>query len=173
MGNSESAFLRSLRGLGGAGGGAIELTALNDVTIGVMGSISVNGADGVEDWDGGGGGGSGGSVVVSAGGMVRHAGVISARGGDGGRTLRPLSRNAGGGGAGGRVALYGQSVEVLESSVEGGGESVDVGGGRYVEERGSGIGDRGKESVGACRGRSDRRRRGGWIRPTSKDITRV
>lgn len=133
---------RLLRGLGGAGGGAIELLALNDVTIGVMGSVAVDGGDGAEDWDGGGGGGSGGTVVVAAAGTVKHAGAISARGGHGGRTLRPLSRNGGGGGAGGRVVLYGQSVEIFGG---GGGEEeeeeeeeegatkkgvVDVGGGR-------------------------------------------
>ncbi|CAM9745851.1 unnamed protein product, partial [Hapterophycus canaliculatus] len=97
--NSSSSPSRLLRGLGGAGGGAIELLALNDLTIGVMGSIAVDGGDGVRDWDGGGGGGSGGSVVIAAGGTVRHDGEISARGGNGGRTLRPLSKNAGGGGA--------------------------------------------------------------------------
>lgn len=131
---------RLLRGLGGAGGGAIELVALNDLTIGVMGSVSVDGGDGVGDWDSGGGGGSGGSVVVAAGGTVRHAGEISARGGNGGRTLRPLSRNAGGGGAGGRVVLYGQSVEVVHGGGGLGAEEeeeskkgiIDVGGGRCV-----------------------------------------
>ncbi len=131
---------RLLRGLGGAGGGAVELLALNDVTIGVMGSVAVDGGDGAEDWDGGGGGGSGGSVVVAAGGALRHAGAISARGGHGGRTLRPLSRNGGGGGGGGRVALYGQSVEIVDGGGGDGDEGdgavvrsgvVDVGGGRY------------------------------------------
>lgn len=159
LGNSESTLLRSLRGLGGAGGGAIELAALNDVTIGVMGSISVDGGNGMEDWDGGGGGGSGGSVIVSAGGVLRHAGVIYARGGDGGRTFKPLSRNAGGGGAGGRVALYGQSVEVLDGPVGGGGESVNVGGGRCVEGESRYWRPR-QESSEPCRGISDQRRRG-------------
>ncbi|CAN0423220.1 unnamed protein product, partial [Ectocarpus sp. 12 AP-2014] len=122
---------RLLRGLGGAGGGAIELLALNDLTIGVMGSVAVDGGDGTADWDGGGGGGSGGSVVIAAGGAVRHAGAISARGGNGGRTLRPLSKNAGGGGAGGRVVLYGQSVDVVGGEGANGEErgTVDVGGG--------------------------------------------
>lgn len=129
LGFSEITFERSVLGLGGAGGGAIELAALNDVTIGVMGSITMNGGDGVGDWDGGGGGGSGGTVIVTAGGAVRHAGEIRARGGDGGRTFRPLSQNGGGGGAGGRVAVYGQSVEIIGGAIEGG-TSVDVGGGR-------------------------------------------
>lgn len=131
--DSNSSSSRLLRGLGGAGGGAIELLALNDVTIGVMGSINVDGGDGVGDWDGGGGGGSGGSVVIAAGGIVRHAGEISATGGNGGRTLRPLSKNAGGGGAGGRVVLYGQSVEVVGGTAAAEGERqgiVNVGGGR-------------------------------------------
>lgn len=123
-----------LRGLGGAGGGAVELLALNDLTIGVIGSVAVDGGDGTADWDSGGGGGSGGSVVIAAGGAVRHAGAISARGGNGGRTLRPLSKNAGGGGAGGRVVLYGQSVEVVGGEGADGEErgTVDVGGGRCV-----------------------------------------
>eukprot|EP00903_Cladosiphon_okamuranus_P013614 g12679.t1 len=138
LGFSETASdsSRLVRGLGGAGGGAIELLALNDLTIGVMGSVAVDGGDGGEDWDGGGGGGSGGTVVVAAGGTVKHAGAISARGGHGGRTLRPLSKNGGGGGAGGRVVLYGQSVEVVGGSVDEEEEEgaikkgvVDVGGG--------------------------------------------
>ncbi|CAM9431453.1 unnamed protein product [Ectocarpus sp. 4 AP-2014] len=122
---------RLMRGLGGAGGGAIELLALNDLTIGVIGSVAVDGGDGTADWDNGGGGGSGGSVVIAAGGAVRHAGAISARGGNGGRTLRPLSKNAGGGGAGGRVVLYGQSVDVVGGEGANGEErgTVDVGGG--------------------------------------------
>lgn len=141
LGFSETASdsSRLLRGLGGAGGGAVELLALNDVTIGVMGSIAVDGGDGAEDWDGGGGGGSGGTVVVAAAGTVKHSGAISARGGHGGRTLRPLSRNGGGGGAGGRVVLYGQSVDVVGGGGADGEEGeegavkkgvVDVGGGR-------------------------------------------
>lgn len=131
---SNNSTSRLLRGLGGAGGGAIELLALNDLTIGVMGSIAVDGDDGSADWDSGGGGGSGGSVVVAAGGAVHHAGAISARGGNGGCTLRPLSKNAGGGGAGGRVVLYGQSVEVVGGEGADGEErgAVDVGGGRCV-----------------------------------------
>lgn len=114
---------RSLRGLGGAGGGAIELTALNDITIGELGVVSVDGEAGSGDWDGGGGGGSGGSIVVAAGGVVQQAGQLQARGGDGGSTMKPLSPNGGGGGAGGRVALFGQSVDLA-------GGVVDVSGGR-------------------------------------------
>lgn len=120
-------------GLGGGGGAGIELVALNDVTIGTMGSVSVDGGDGAEGWDSGGGGGSGGSLVIAAGGVIRHAGTISARGGDGGRALRPLSRGGGGGGAGGRVALYGQSVELADAGGHRGarrGAVVDVSGGR-------------------------------------------
>lgn len=120
-------------GLGGGGGAGIELVALNDVTIGAMGSVFVDGGDGAEGWDSGGGGGSGGSVVIAAGGVIRLAGTINARGGDGGRALRPLSRGGGGGGAGGRVALYGQSVELADDGGHWGDRSgavVDVSGGR-------------------------------------------
>ncbi|CAM9732362.1 unnamed protein product, partial [Discosporangium mesarthrocarpum] len=111
------------QGRGGAGGGAIELTALNDVIIGSEGEVLMDGGAGAGDWEGGGGGGSGGAVVIAAGGTIRVAGTISVRGGDGGPAFRPLSQNAGGGGGGGRVALFAQSVD-LE------GASVNVSGGR-------------------------------------------
>ncbi len=52
---------------GGAGGGAIELIANADITIGTMGTISVIGQDGESGLRIAGGGGSGGSVVLAAG----------------------------------------------------------------------------------------------------------
>jgi len=84
---------------GGAGGGAIRITA---GTLTVAGSISANGNNGT-DWSGGGinwtyiwgGGGSGGSIYLTTSALT-GSGPITANGGDG----------AGGGGAGGRIAIY-------------------------------------------------------------------
>ncbi|CAM9230395.1 unnamed protein product, partial [Choristocarpus tenellus] len=123
-------------GRGGAGGGAIEFAALNDVVIGSLGRVVVDGSAGAGAWDGGGGGGSGGAVLVAAGGAIRHTGSISARGGDGGPTYRPLSENGGGGGGGGRVALYAQSIDIEQNG------KFDVSGGRcFVTTKSNGLRD--------------------------------
>jgi len=107
---------------GGAGGGAIEVVAINDITIGSQGKLLMDAEDGSPGNQYGGGGGSGGAVLLSAGGAIYHEGVISTRGGHGGVTNWPTG-NGGGGGSGGRVAMYAQSVTVAPSSV------VDVQGG--------------------------------------------
>ena len=95
----------SLGGRGGAGGGAIELVAVNDLEIGEFCHIRVDAAPGHESNNAGGGGGSGGSVLLAAGGVIRLRGTISARGGAGGAAPR-----GGGGGGGGRVALYANAL---------------------------------------------------------------
>ena len=95
----------SLGGRGGAGGGAIELVAVNDLEIGDFCHITVDASDGHESNNAGGGGGSGGSVLLAAGGVIRLLGSISAKGGHGGPA--PLG---GGGGGGGRVALYANAL---------------------------------------------------------------
>ena len=71
----------SLGGRGGAGGGAIELVAVNDLEIGEFCHIRVDAAPGHESNNAGGGGGSDGSVLLAAGGVIRLRGTISARGG--------------------------------------------------------------------------------------------
>lgn len=108
-------------GVGGAGGGAVELVAVNDLVIGPSGGIAVNAEDGTEGWRGG-GGGAGGSIVLAAGGAVALHAPLMALGGAGGAGVGRGSRG-GGGGSGGRVAIFAQSVSVLEDGqvfVEGG-----------------------------------------------------
>merc|ERR1711871_1299629 len=126
-------------GRGGHGGGAIEIVAANDITVGEYGKFIVNGGDGEQTSEGGGGGGSGGSVVLSAGGVILNKGTIDASGGQGGHggrgkrniysasqvakfpkdswQYRTLDHMAGGGGSGGRVAMFGQSVTNTPQSI--------------------------------------------------------
>ncbi|TYZ68546.1 hypothetical protein PybrP1_008596 [[Pythium] brassicae (nom. inval.)] len=98
--------------LGGAGAGALMLSAVNDLLIGNNGKISVNGGHGRPGFTAG-GGGSGGTLLLVSGGSVSHHGAIEALGGFGGSSsaqnnnLNPA--NPGGGGSGGRVAIYAQS----------------------------------------------------------------
>ncbi|EQC30932.1 hypothetical protein SDRG_11410 [Saprolegnia diclina VS20] len=84
--------------LGGAGGGAMYIGAINDVTIGPSGLLSVNGAPGEAGFFPG-GGGSGGSLVLTSGTNVHVLGVLQAVGGAGGSSSQyPLGGGAGGGG---------------------------------------------------------------------------
>ncbi|CAM9248295.1 unnamed protein product, partial [Ectocarpus fasciculatus] len=93
-------------GRGGAGGGAIELIAANDLIIGTYGQIIARGGDGEQTSEGGGGGGSGGGVLLAAGGVVYVEGLVDASGG-----RKPLPAPlAGGGGGGGRIAIFAESI---------------------------------------------------------------
>ncbi|OQR87711.1 carbohydrate-binding protein [Achlya hypogyna] len=89
--------------LGGAGGGAIYIGAINDVTIGPSGAIVANGAPG-ENGLFPGGGGSGGSVVLTSGTTAHVLGAISAQGGAGGSSARFPA--GGGAGGGGRIRIH-------------------------------------------------------------------
>jgi hypothetical protein len=109
-------------GKGGAGGGAIELVAVNDITIGNFGRISVDGEQG-HNGHRAGGGGSGGAVLLVAGGAVVHDGVITANGGaggagqgDGAKGAGSRTSRSGGGAGGGRVAMYANSVQIGDRS---------------------------------------------------------
>uniref|UniRef100_K3X2K1 EF-hand domain-containing protein n=1 Tax=Globisporangium ultimum (strain ATCC 200006 / CBS 805.95 / DAOM BR144) TaxID=431595 RepID=K3X2K1_GLOUD len=98
--------------LGGAGAGAIMLSAVNDILIGLNGKILVNGGHGGPGYTAG-GGGSGGTLLLISGGSISHHGVLEALGGHGGSST-PFSdlRNPahpGGGGSGGRVAIFAQT----------------------------------------------------------------
>ncbi|KAJ0391444.1 hypothetical protein P43SY_010891 [Pythium insidiosum] len=62
---------------GGAGGGALHLSAVNDLVIGENGRLVVNGAPGATGYTAG-GGGSAGSILLDVGGTVSHHGVIEA-----------------------------------------------------------------------------------------------
>jgi len=83
----------------GAGGGAIQIAVLNNLTL--DGQISVNGGEGKVLGYGGSGGGSGGSIYIITN-TFNGSGQISANGGKG-------YDNLGGGGAGGRIAIYPQT----------------------------------------------------------------
>jgi hypothetical protein len=113
-------------GVGGAGGGVVIITAVNDVWLGSRAFISVNGEAGsYGHW--GGGGGSGGAIVISAGGTVVHEGTLVAHGARGGDGVA----GGGGGGGGGRIALYGQALTKSAPLAQGGGKvgSFNVSGG--------------------------------------------
>ena len=88
-------------GVGGSGGGVIQLNI--DGTLTVDGSVTADGADGQDGGITAGGGGSGGSIHVTAG-TLAGTGLISADGGDGGTSAHV--HRQGGGGAGGRIAVY-------------------------------------------------------------------
>jgi hypothetical protein len=114
-----NAYAAIVSGQGGAGGGALELIAINDIIIGSFGQILMVGGYGQQTSVGGGGGGSGGAVLLSAGGAVVNEGVLDVSGGAGGyggahiipSEATPTSVSmAGGGGGGGRIAVFAESV---------------------------------------------------------------
>ncbi|ETM99600.1 hypothetical protein PPTG_18680 [Phytophthora nicotianae INRA-310] len=92
---------------GGAGAGAIMLSAINDILIGPNAIISVNGGDGSSGVTPG-GGGSGGSLLIVSGATASNHGVLEAMGGHGGHELM-VGVAGGGGGSGGRIAIYAQT----------------------------------------------------------------
>ncbi|NCC51685.1 MAG: DUF2341 domain-containing protein [Spartobacteria bacterium] len=135
-GGSGGAGGYSTNGHGGAGGGALELNAADDLTLGASARVYADGghgADGAgEDAGYTGGGGSGGSVLLAAGMNMELAtgAVVTANGGRGGHASGLFGRG-GGGGSGGRIAVY--AFEFADNgslSVSGGsgGASVDAGG---------------------------------------------
>ncbi|RLN83643.1 hypothetical protein BBJ28_00020737, partial [Nothophytophthora sp. Chile5] len=119
--------------LGGAGAGAILLSAVNDILIGPNATISASGGDGSAAFTAG-GGGSGGSVLLVSGATVSHHGVLEAKGGHGGYGFTTDGNGGGGGGSGGRIAIYAQSYSSWgDGSLQvSGGASQDTarGGGR-------------------------------------------
>jgi hypothetical protein len=129
---------------GGGGGGAIELGAVNSITI--NGTIGVNGGNaagsgGFFGLGGGGGGGSGGGILIDAP-TVTLTGTLSAAGGEGtsgglffAGPEFAISFGAGGGGGGGIV-----TVALPEGGVfldQGG--TIDVAGGAGASAGGPGV----------------------------------
>ena len=107
------------KGRGGAGGGALEIVALNDITLGPRSKISFPGEAGFRSYMTAGGGGSGGAILLSAGGAIRVEGELSVKGGDGGVADAPDSKigigaagGHGGAGAGGRIAMFGETIAI-------------------------------------------------------------
>ncbi|KAG3096103.1 hypothetical protein PI125_g16066 [Phytophthora idaei] len=93
---------------GGAGAGAMMVSAINDILIGPNAVISANGGNGSSGFTPG-GGGSGGSVLLVSGSTLSNHGVLEAMGGHGGHELMVGGVGGGGGGSGGRIAIYAQT----------------------------------------------------------------
>lgn len=114
------AMFKGPRGRGGSGGGAIEIVAANDIILESNAILSFDGESGADAYMFAGGGGSGGSILLAAGGSVHVKGKLSAMGGSGGRMkAKPnlaIDGGHGGGGSGGRIALYGESVVIENES---------------------------------------------------------
>ena len=105
-----NSVLGPVTGRGGHGGGAIELIAANDLTIGSYGRIITRGGDGDQTSGGGGGGGSGGGIVLTSGTSVLVNGTLDVAGGSGGYGGGPSL--SGGGGGGGRIAIFAESITI-------------------------------------------------------------
>jgi hypothetical protein len=105
----------SYSGIGGAGGGAIQITAGG--TFIINGTISANGANATNSRSGG---GSGGSIWITAH-LVSGSGTITAQGGAGEPTH-------GGGGGGGRIAIQSDVNSFAGSLVAQGGAGAKTGG---------------------------------------------
>merc|ERR1711871_1023780 len=97
-------------GRGGHGGGAIEIVAANDITVGEYGKFIVNGGDGEQTSEGGGGRGGRGKRNIYSASQVAKFPKDSWQ-------YRTLDHMAGGGGSGGRVAMFGQSVTNTPQSI--------------------------------------------------------
>ncbi len=114
--------------VGGSGGGSIILVVGGDILV--DGTISANGANGVNS---GSGGGSGGGIWLLAQ-SIEGGGSISANGGAG----EPF---AGGGGGGGRVAIYATNNNFLGTLVAQGGMGPVSGGAGTVYTLSTNIGN--------------------------------
>ncbi|GMI11724.1 hypothetical protein TrVE_jg8603 [Triparma verrucosa] len=128
------------RGRGGAGGGALEIVAVNDIILGPNCDINLDGETGFDAEMTAGGGGSGGALLLSAGGTITNKGKLSVRGGAGGTAANPNGRvdvvnGHGGGGSGGRIAMFAQAITEYDGS------SIDYSGG--ASEELSRVGDNG------------------------------
>eukprot|EP01038_Epipyxis_sp_PR26KG_P012059 gene12059-16136_t len=113
-----NSFLGPTTGLAGHGGGAIEIIAANDLTIGTYGKIIANGGDGDQTSQGGAGGGSGGAILLTSGSTIIVDGLLDVSGGNGGYG----NDQNGGGGSGGRIAIFADSITVNGDIVRAGGK---------------------------------------------------
>jgi hypothetical protein len=113
-------------GLGGSGGGAVQLSVGG--LLRVNGSISANGASATNDRAGG---GSGGGIWLSAQ-TFAGSGTLSADGGDG-------EPPAGGGGGGGRIAIYYQTNTFTGALSARGGRGAQNGGAGTIYTRLGGL----------------------------------
>jgi hypothetical protein len=113
-----NAVLGSATGRGGHGGGAIEIVAANDLTIGSWGKLIARGGDGEQTSEGGGGGGSGGAILLTSGTVIVVQGTLDVTGGNGGYGGANFETTmAGGGGGGGRIAIFADSITTKEATI--------------------------------------------------------
>ena len=113
----------SIYGVGGSGGGLINMMVTGTLTV--NGTISANGENGAvgnndETERGGGGGGSGGSININTN-IISGSGTIIVNGGNGGNGA-PNNSGGGGGGGGGRIAIFydaQSSLSITSSAVNG------------------------------------------------------
>jgi hypothetical protein len=142
---------------GGAGGGALRLVVSDTLTL--NGVLSANGLIGGSGDSHAGGGGAGGSLWIETG-TFTGSGVVNADGGDGGGTgiKNDNAYGQGGGGAGGRVAIY-ASNNVFTST----GGTISVVGGSGYESGGAGtiygLDDGNRPGDGGFRGDAHQRQR--------------
>lgn len=104
-------------GIGGAGGGALEIVAVNDIIFESTSGLDVSGGDGQSAFWGG-GGGSGGSILIVAGGIIQLDPncTIVADGGSGGASAAfPDGIRANG--SGGRIAMYAKAMTLDRNEV--------------------------------------------------------
>eukprot|EP00981_Chlorochromonas_danica_P011120 scaffold3756_cov180-Ochromonas_danica.AAC.12 len=112
-----NAVLGRVSGIGGDGGGAIEIISASDLTIGSFGKIIAIGGDGEQSSQGGGGGGSGGAILLASGTAVKVDGNLDVSGGNGGYGGSYYQNQAGGGGGGGRIAIYADSIVTTSATI--------------------------------------------------------
>jgi hypothetical protein len=125
-------------GRGGSGGGALEIVALEGITVEAGGAISAPGGGGV----GGGGGGAGGAILLEAP-EITIAGMVAANGGGGGGN--GMAGTAGEAGQPSTTAANG-GMEVMPANSGGAGSAgYKLAGspGRYDQAAGPGFGDHG------------------------------
>ncbi len=114
-----NALLGRTNGRGGHGGGALEIVAANDLTIGSRGRLIARGGDGEQTSEGGGGGGSGGAIVLASGTVIVVQGELDVSGGNGGYGGEIFdAAMAGGGGGGGRIAIYADSITTKQATIK-------------------------------------------------------
>ena len=114
--------------VGGSGGGSVILVVGGDILV--DGTITANGANGVNS---GSGGGAGGGIWLTSQ-SIEGTGVISANGGEGEET-------AGGGGGGGRVAIYATTNDFTGTMTAQGGLGAVSGGAGTIYTISSNIGN--------------------------------
>jgi hypothetical protein len=115
-GGGKRCYQQKTNGRGGHGAGAIELSAVNDITLGSHSVIRMDGDYGRKAHEGG-GGGSGGAIVISAGGFIENHGILSANGGSGGDAKGSKS-SGGGGGGGGRITIHSHTFSGDRGTIE-------------------------------------------------------